>query len=510
MQEKMQEQWRKPTLIEAIIVMLMCAGIIAYGVFVLEASVHMPIISCAIVAALWGFIALRIPWEKIEEGMITGITMALQAIVILMMVGLIIGIWIKSGSVPSMIYYGLDILSPKYFLVAAFLICSIVSLATGTSWGTSGTVGIAMMGIGAGLGVPAAMTAGIVISGAYFGDKMSPLSDTTNLAPAIAGTDLFSHIRAMMWTTGPTYVIVLGIAFFLGLQYGSGQLDAAKITAIQTLMTKEFSISLMGLIPPLLVIVMAAAKIPALPGLFAGVIVAALMAATQGAGLGDIYGALMDGYAADLSQKFADAADAASVTALMAEQGITTGAADIYQEAGKMIAKLVSRGGMQSMMWTISLILCALSFGGIMERCGFLDTILEAVLKFVTSVGGLVTAVIVSCLVCNIFLGDQYLSIVMPGRMFKGAFEKKQLHPRMLSRSLEDAGTLVSVLIPWNTCGAYHQQVLGVPTLEYLPYAFLNYLNPLVAITLSYLGIGVFYGKQGEPLRKTPEPEPAR
>ena len=504
---------RKPSLSESLVLLAICALIIAFGVltpdavpFALGVSAHIPILTCAVLAACYGFFVLHRRWEDLEAGILNGIGMAMQAILILMMVGLIIGSWIQSGSVPSMIYYGLDLLSPKYFLLASFVICSIVSLATGTSWGTAGTVGIALMGVGAGLGVPPAVTAGICISGGYFGDKMSPLSDTTNLAPAMAGTDLFSHIRAMCWTTGPTYIIVMGIAMYLGSQYASGTLDAAKINAMQAVMAGEFHISLLGFLPPLVVIGTALAKIPALPGLFAGVIVACVMAVFQGTGLGNLVGVVVEGYVPSVAAEIGNAADMGAVTQLMAQHHIAGITPELAQEAGKMLNDLLARGGMMSMMNTIALILCALSFGGIMECCGFLETLLAAVLKTVKSVGGLVTAVIASSFLCNALMGDQYLAIVMPGRMFKPGFDAKGIHPRMLSRSLEDSGTLTSVLIPWNTCGAYHAGVLGVPTLEYAPYAFLNYLNPLMAIALTYMGIGIFYGKQGEPLRRTPEP----
>ncbi|EFC90888.1 MULTISPECIES: Na+/H+ antiporter NhaC [Dethiosulfovibrio] len=490
---------RRPSFMEAAVLLIICAGLISYGVLKLGADAHIPIILSAVLVSLWGAFVLKFPWQSIEEGIIQGITMALQAILILMMVGLVIGSWIQSGVVPSLIYYGLDILSPKIFLLATLVICAVVALATGTSWGTSGTVGIALMGVGAGLGIPAPVTAGIIISGAYFGDKMSPLSDTTNLAPAVAGTDLFTHIRAMIWTTGPTFLIVAAITIFLGNKYSGGTLDISKIQAIQAVMAGEFHISLMGLVPPLIVIGLAVAKIPALPGLFAGILFACGMSLFQGFGFGDVIGALHYGYEATVSGQIAAAETIDAVSQLMAQGSITGVSPELAKDAGVMLSDLLTRGGLDSMMWTISLILSALSFGGIMERCGFLEVLLQTILKGVKSVGGMVTSVLASCFICNLFLGDQYLSIVMPGRMFKNAFEEKGLHAKMLSRTLEDAGTLTSVLIPWNTCGAYNASVLGVPTLEYLPYAFMNYLNPIVAIVMTYLNIGVFWQEGKEP-----------
>lgn len=504
-ESSVEKKGRKPAFIEALLVLVAAAAMISYGVLVLGVDAHIPIVFSAVLAAFVGRWVLKIRWSEIEDGMITGITMALQAIVILMTVGLIVGSWILSGSVPSMIYYGLKILSPGFFLLATLLICSIVGLATGTSWGTSGTVGIALMGVGAGLGIPAPLTAGIIISGAYMGDKMSPLSDTTNLAPAVAGTDLFTHIRAMISTTGVTYVIVCALAIFFGMKYGSGTLDAARIDAIQKLMAAEFSISPLGFIPPLLVIGLAVAKIPALPGLAAGIGAAVAMCFAQGIGLGGIIGALHYGYEASLASDFAGAETLEAVSQLMAESGIVGVAPEMAQEVGGMLNELLTRGGLDSMMWTISLIFCALSFGGIMERCGFLEVLLHTILKGVRSVGGLVTAVIISCFASNLFLGDQYLSIVMPGRMFKDAFDEKGLHPKMLSRSLEDCGTLTSVLIPWNTCGAYNAGVLGVATLAYAPFAFMNYLNPIVAIVMTYLGISVFWQEGKDPKARKAE-----
>jgi len=492
---------KKPSFGVAVMVVLIAAVIIGYSVLKLEAEVHIPLVLCALFAALVGRWVLGIPWKTIEEGMINGIVLALQAVLILYIVGMIIGAWIQSGVVPSLIYYGLDLLSPRWFLLATLLICSVVSLSTGTSWGTTGTVGIALMGVAMGLGIPAALAAGVVISGAYFGDKMSPLSDTTNLAPAIAGTDLFQHIRAMIWTTGPTYLLVCAITIVLGMRYGGGTLDAAKISAIQAVMSHEFSISLLGFVPPLLVIALCVMKMPAIPGLFAGVVAGAVIAAFQGLGIGDIMNVIQNGYSATLSATLAEAEDLTAVAKALAESNILGVTPEMAKEVGGMLNDLLTRGGMQSMNWTISLIICALSFGGIMERCGFLEVMLRTILKGVKSAGGLVASVIASCFICNVFLGDQYLSIVMPGRMFRLGFEEKGLHPRMLSRSLEDAGTLTSVLIPWNTCGAYNSGVLGVPTVEYIPYAFLNYLNPLMAILLTYLGIGTAWkGKDGEPI----------
>ena len=491
-----------PSLGLSILVFLAVAVMIAAAVLVWETDIHIVLIFGALLAGLVGVFYLGNPYSKIEKGIIDGIMGGMQACLILYTVGPLVGTWICSGVVPSMIYYGLSILSPSIFLLATLIICSIVSLATGTSWGTAGTVGIALLGIALGLGVPAPLTVGIIISGGYFGDKMSPLSDTTNLAPGVAGTDLFQHIRAMCWTSGPTYAIVVCITLFLGFQYSQGDLDYTKIEALKTILASEFWISPISLIAPLAVIVLSAMRKPALPALWVGVFIAVVFALVQGTNFGDILNIMQNGYVPMLSAEIAGTGeDAAALAKILADNSISLDP-KIALEAANDIVSLMERGGLQSMNWTISLILCAFTFGSTMDVCGFLKVMLQAIMKPIKSVGGMITAVILSCFVCDIFLGDQYLAIAMPGTMFKSEFDKSGLHPRMLSRSLEDAGTLLSVLVPWNTCGAYHAGVLGVPTFEYLPYAFFNYLNPIVAIVMTFMGIGIFWrGKNGEPVK---------
>lgn len=488
---------RKPYFYEAVFIIVVVAGLILAAVRLWDTDVHIPLVLSAAVAAIMSMALMKVKWAVVEEGILTSILMGMQAILILYVVGMLIGSWIQSGVVPTMIYYGLDVISPSVFLIATLVICSVVSLATGTSWGTSGTVGIALMGIGAGLGIPGPMCAGFVISGAYFGDKMSPLSDTTNLAPAMAGTDLFQHIRAMCWTTGPTYVIVLFAAGIFGMRYAGGSLDTEKITAIQLLMKGEFSISPIGLLPPIIVIGLAASKKPAIPSIFAGVIAGAILAVFQSAGFGEIIDALQNGYTPQLAATIADLGeDVPAIANALAEAGVSGVNPSSAIEASSILKELLERGGLQSMNWTVSLIICALTFGGILERVGFLEVLLDTLLKNVRSAGGLCASVVVSCFLTNLFTGDQYISLVLPGRMFKDKYLEAGLHPRMLSRSLEDSGTLTSVLIPWNTCGAYHTTTLGIPTIEYIPYAILNWLNPIVAVVMTYAGIGIAWAKK--------------
>ncbi len=421
-------------------------------------DVHIPLAIGALIAAAVAILRLGYTWKDIEEGIVSSISGTLQAILILAIIGMIIGTWILGGIVPTLIFYGLKILSPGLFLVAACILCCVVSLATGSSWTTAGTVGIALMGVAAGLGVPAPMAAGAIISGAYFGDKMSPLSDTTNLAPAMAGANLFDHIRHMLYTTGTSLIIALVGFAILGFSFAGKALDTAAIGEILDLMSANFNINPLLLIVPVLVIVMVAKKVPAIPGLFAGTLLGGLAAIIfQGANIPAVLEAM--------------------------QYGVTS------ETGNEILDTLLTRGGYQSMMWTISLIIAALTFGGVLEKTGMLETIAKRVLKFATTTGSLVTATVLTSMFTNILAGDQYLSLVLPGKMYRDEYRKRGLAPRNLSRALEDAGTLTSPLVPWNTCGATMSTYLGVPTIEYIPFAFLNLVNPIVSIVFGYTGI---------------------
>lgn len=445
-----------------LVTFLMCAVLpveAMIGLPDITMDAHIPLLMGAAFAALVSVLMLGFTWTELEEGIVETIKMSMGAILILMVIGSLIGTWIISGIVPAMVYYGLNILSPAFFLVASLLVCSIVSIATGTSWGTMGTIGIALVGIGTGLGVPLPMTVGAVVSGAYFGDKMSPLSDTTNLAPAMAGSTLFDHIRHMIFTTGPSYVISLILFGFLGVQFGGNNLDTAQITAIQEgLLATYVSMNPILLLGPVLVIAIVIMKVPALPGLFGGVLVGAVFALVlQGASLNDVLNSMHYGYSSETGNVVID--------------------------------ELLSRGGMDSMMWTINLILVAMCFGGVMEKSGMLEVLAEAMLKIAHGRGGLVAATVFSCIFLNALAGDQYLSIVIPGRMYRTAYEEMGLAPRNLSRALEDSGTLTSVLIPWNTCGATVMGMLGVGPWVYVPYCFLNLINPVISVIYGFTGI---------------------
>jgi len=448
---------KKIPLWQVLLVMLVLIAVLAWTILVYDGYVHIPLIVAAIVAAIVA-IANGYKWTYLEKGIINNIGRSMQAILILFTVGILIGTWIAGGIVPALIYYGLMILSPGIYLVATCLICAIVSLATGSSWTTAGTVGIALMGVGLGLGIPMEMAAGAVISGAYFGDKMSPLSDTTNLAPAMAGSTLFEHIRHMILTTGPSLIIALIIYGILGAGH-SGNADTSQVETLMTLMKENFYISPILLIPPLCVIAMVVLKIPALPGLYGGIVLGVICAvAFQGADLGEIITlTAYEGFVSDTGNEFAD--------------------------------ELLTRGGFSSMYYSIGLVICALSLGGILDASNMLKVLCERLLKFSKGTGSLVVITVLTCFVVNLTASDQYLSIVLPGRMYKEAFEDRRLKNKNLSRCLEDAGTLTSPLVPWNTCGTYQSTVLGVSTAAYAPYCFLNLINPLVSIFYGFTGI---------------------
>ncbi len=454
----MKEKTQRPISFgEVLFVLLFLIVSLMATIMVFGGDPHMPILATTIVASI---VAIRAgyKWEDIQDGIINGIKMSMQAVLILMIVGMLIGVWILAGVVPTMIFYGLKLLSPGIFLAATCLICAIVSLSTGSSWTTAGTVGVALIGVGIGLGMPLPMVAGAVVSGAYFGDKMSPLSDTTNLAPAMAGSELFEHIKHMIFTTGPSLLIALILYGILGMRYAGQALDVEGINELLNGLAGQFAINPLLFIPPLVVILMVVFKIPAIPGLIGGVVLGSIFATIfQGAGMGAIIDAAHYGF--------------------VSETGI------------EAIDDLLSRGGLDSMMWTVSLIMIAMSFGGTLEKTGMLNALLEKVLKLVKGTGSLVLSTVLTCFFINLTSGDQYMSLVVPGRMYREAYKERGLHPKNLSRVLEDAGTLSSPLIPWNTCGAFMLSTLGVHPFAYLPFAFLNLLNPIISVIYGYTGI---------------------
>lgn len=413
-------------------------------------------------------------WKSILKGVSKSIASTTPAIIILLLIGSLAGTWLISGIVPTMIYYGLQILNPKIFLVAAAIICAIVSLASGSSWSTIATVGIALLGIGNALDISNGLTAGAIISGAYFGDKMSPLSDTTNLAAAMAGTDLFTHIRFMMYTTIPSFVISLLIFLFIGLSMDNTQ-NSDDITNLLMAIESSFNISPWLFLVPVIVLLLIMKKVPALPALFAGTL------------LGGIFAIIFQPHLiielSGIDSNFFQASYVSIINAMGSETSINT--------SNEMINDLLSSGGMYGMLNTIWLIICAMCFGGVMEASGALKKISQSIIQYAESTGSVIATTACTCLFFNVTASDQYLSIVVPGRMYADTFKDKGLAPENLSRTLEDSGTVTSVLVPWNTCGATQSAVLGVATMTYLPFCFFNIISPLMTILYGYLGFKI-------------------
>ena len=455
----------KPTLVLALLPILLTLSVLGLQLFYYnDFTPHVPLaIGLAITALLGWMQGFR--WHEMEEGIYHVVRVALPSVAILMAVGMTIGVWISSGTVPVLIYYGLQLISPELFLAASMLLCAVVSLALGTSWGTVGTVGLALMGIGAGFDVPVYWTAGAVVSGAFFGDKISPLSDTTNLAPAVTDTNLFDHIRNMLPTTIPAMLIAFVIYLIVGFNViGSQSVSFEKINAIIVGLETHFELSALLLLPALLVIILALKKMPALPSLFAGVVAGALIAIfVQGQNVHDVFSFMQSGFS------------------------IETGVSEIDS--------LLNRGGIQSMTWVITLVLIALGFGGALESTRCLEVIIDAVLKRVRSFAGLQTSATFTSVATNLVAGDPYLSIALPGRMYAPAYRGMGYSTLNLSRSIEEGGTLISPLIPWNAGGAFVITALGlgisggnVENLLYIPLAFACWLSPVIGIAYAWLG----------------------
>ena len=452
------------------VVILMC--LLAYNIFFVEGQEWFGaytnqyiLIMGGIVAAVVGFFN-KVSFATMVAEVWENWKSVFVPIMILFLVGALAGTWLVSGIIPAMVYYGLQVLSPEIFLPASVIIAAIISIATGSSWTTSATVGIALVGIGSALGIPTGMIAGAVISGAYFGDKMSPLSDTTNLAPAMAGTDLFTHIKYMSFTTVPTILVTLVVFAIL-----SGTIDTSGSADISNLLASidnTFHISLWLFLVPGIVIAMILMKTKPLIALGTGVVLAAVFAFI---------------FQSDVLTSLSDSKFEAIINSVLIDTNIETD--------NDKLSELFSSGGMNGMIWTILLITCAMVFGGVMDAIGALAKITKSLLSVATSVFGLFASTVVSCLGLNAIASDQYLALVIPGKMFKKAYEDKGLAPENLSRTLEDSGTVTSVLIPWNTCGAYQSSVLGVDVTDYFVYAIFNYLSPFTTLLFAALNIKI-------------------
>lgn len=474
---KKSREPRMPKVWEALITLVLLVAVLAVGIVIYGADVHVPMFVGVCVAAIMA-LYLGHKWEDIEKMMMDGIYKALQSICILIIVGILIGVWINAGVVPTMIYYGLQLMHPTIFFIATLLICSITSLATGTSWGTMGTMGVALMGIGFGLGMNPGMTAGAILSGAYFGDKMSPLSDTTNLAPAMAGTDVMSHVKAMMLPTAITYVICIIFFGVLGVtQYHGGDADMSRVTefanALNVAQGGVFHVNPILLLPPVIVIVAVAMKMPAIPGItlgiFAGAIVGLIFQPGQ-CDPGTLFKYGMNGF------EFPEEVDAMLQASLSAETYET-------------MNELLESGGILGMMNSVAMTIIAMMFGGIMEGTHQLEVIVNQLKKLAKGPAGLVTLTEITCVLSNMTMPEQYISIVVPGRMYAEEYRKMGLHPSVLSSALEGAGTVTSALVPWNTCGVYIKDTLSITVPEYAPFAMFNWLMPVINAACAWVGV---------------------
>jgi NhaC family Na+:H+ antiporter len=471
-------QTKEPTLFLSFIPIIILTGLLATNVIIYgaDATGGPNQIALLLGAGVAGLVAFRLGfrWKEIEHSIVKSISSAMGAILILLVIGSLSGTWLLSGIVPAMIYYGLKILNPTIFLFAACIVCAIVSVATGSSWGTVATVGIALLGIGQALGINVGLIGGAIISGAYFGDKISPLSDTTNLAPAMAGTDLFTHIRYMMYTTIPSIIITLLIFLIWGFTLDTSSSAVGDTVVLQSI-ENAFNLNPILFVVPALVIFMIVKKVPATPALLIGALLGGIFAI--------IFQPHVINQVSGINDNFLKSSFLAVMNAMSMGVKLTTD--------NEMITSLLSAKGMAGMLNTVWLILCAMIFGGVMESCGLLKCIAERIIRLAKSTGSLVASTAATCLFFNLTASDQYMAIAVPGRMYADTYRKRGLKPEVLSRTLEDSGTVTSVLIPWNTCGATQASVLGVATMAYAPFCFFNIISPFMTIFMAYFNIKI-------------------
>ncbi len=463
----MEKKGRAPKFLEALIVFVL---IIAVIIVTLNYKVGMqtPMILGCMIAVVFAMY-LGYPWKEIEKGILDGMTSSLPAIPILMLVGMLVGIWILGGTIPSIIYYGLKYITPGFLVPLTFIMCAITSVATGTSFGSIATVGLAFFGVGIAMGVPAGLMAGAVASGAFFGDKMSPMSDTTNVAPAVSGCTLYEHIGSMIWTTAPATVICLVLYGILGARFGKGTVDLSNIALIMGTLEENFKINVLTLIPPVLVIGMSAFKVPPYKSLGIGVIVSAVLACIiQGVDFKAVVAATMQGFKSE------------------------TGVAQVDT--------ILTRGGINMMAGTITMLLAATAMGGVLEKCEVLKTVINMLMARIKGYTGLILATIVGTAATAAASGNMVLTLILPGKTFSPAYEKMNIHGKVLSRTMEDIGTLGLVLIPWTNPAIYLMSTLGVDT-SYIPYTFLSLIVPVIAIIFAFTGIGV-WDREGNPVRR--------
>lgn len=460
---------KKPSLALSLVPLICLICFMLIGVVGLGSEPQIPLIMACIVTALIGKY-LGHSWDEMEQAMIDSNAMTMQANFIIMIVGCLIGVWMSGGVVPGMIYYGLQLFTPSMFLFLLPVICAVVSVSTGSAWSTAGTMGTAAMGIGAGLGIPPAITAGAVVSGASFGDKMSPLSDSTNLAAGITGVNVFDHVKHMLYTTIPSFLISVVIFGIIGQGYKDTSVDTAQINGILNALDANFTITPLIFIPPISVILMIIFKVPAVPGMIGGTAIGVVFAFAQGTGASEVLYNLFYGFE------------------------IATG--------NEMVDTLLNRGGLLEMMETISLVMCAMAFGGLIKKIGCLDNILEVILNHCHTRGSIMLSNVIACVAMNFMAADQYMAIVIPGQMYGPVYEKLNLHPKNLSRVLEDAGTLTSGLVPWSTCGGVYRTTLGISAFQYGRFHFLGLITPIVSALYGFLGIALAPLDENKPIVK--------
>ena len=474
---------RLPNIIEALIPIVVMMGLMIYG-FIgnsVYSDAHMPLLVAITAACIIG-VRCGHSFADMLDGMMKRIYASLEAILILCTVGLLVSSFMMSGTIPALIFYGLDLLTPKLFLPVGCIICSVVGMACGSSWTATATVGIAFMAIGEGLGISPALTAGMVISGAYVGDKFSPLSDTTNLAAAVSGTGLFDHVSAMVSTTGPTLVIALILYTIIGLRIDPSSYDPTIATGMQQAIADTFYVSPVLLIPILVIIAACVLKLPALIGIIISIVV----------GVG-------------FSVAFQGVSDIGTAFDIL-HYGPSVATGNEYLDA------VLAKGGMDNQMWTINLVLLAVAFGGALEKCGCIEALFGGLKKHLKTVGGTVAATMVTSIFCDATMCDQFLGIGIPAPLYEDKYDELGLSRSMLSRTLEDAGTLWAVMFPWTGCGAYQMGVLGVHPFLYFPYAFVNLLNPILAAALALLKRNILWadGSYTNIFGKTKKGTPAK
>lgn len=461
----MENKKLKPTTLQAVSPLAVMIILLTVGVGIFKLRAEPIILICASFAAI---IAIRLgyTWEELQKGIIEKIASALPATLILWSVGLLIGSWMFSGTVPMIIYYGVDLINPRFIYISAFLITAVLSTVTGTSWGSAGTIGVAIMGIAQGLGMSLPITAGAVVAGSYFGDKLSPFSDTTNLAPLAAGSELYEHIKHMLYTTVPAAIVSLAVYLIVGLSTKSSTVTTESVNIIQGQLSGIYHWSILLLLPVVIMLVGSVLKFPTLPTMVVNSLVSVVI------------GVFVQGFT--LKNGFISMINGFNVT-------MTNFDGEILKD----ITTLINRGGAVSMTTTTVLVFCSMGFAGIMSTSGMLDVVLEAILKRVKTTFGVIISTIASCFTVAFVTGNSYLSILIPGELFSKIYLERNLHPKNLSRTLEDSGTVLVPLIPWSAAGAYMAATLGVETLSYLPWAVLNYMGIVFAIILALTGIGI-------------------